>query len=237
MVGGIIIRNITIEVADEKYLEFVDGLRNLGINRNMSKLITYLKDVEESSSRDIEMATGLRQPEVSIAMQPLRELGWISERDVKNSGKSRPQKIYALRVTIDEIIEHYEAKKNNESAQTMWAIQRLKELSSTLVFNCSSPRLRYFLNSEISSIKTITPTTPGPPNNTAAWTTSISRMPHKTKRHRSLASFSIAAHFPSSGSLPRAPMQHFCYAVLIRTASERKRKVIYSYRLANLPLI
>jgi predicted transcriptional regulator len=117
-------------VADEKDLEFIEGLQSLGINRNVSKLITYLKDVENSSSRDIEIATGMRQPEVSIAMRPLRELAWISEHDVKNSGKGRPMKIYALSTTIEEIIEHYETEKNQESARTIEAIQRLKELSS-----------------------------------------------------------------------------------------------------------
>jgi predicted transcriptional regulator len=93
-------------------------------------LITYLKDVDEGSSRDIERATDMRQPEVSIAMRTLRERGWVAEREIKHDGKGRPQKIYALRSTIDEIIEYYEAKKNQEAAQTMGAIQRLKELSS-----------------------------------------------------------------------------------------------------------
>ena len=71
-VGGIIIRETTINVADEKDMEVIEGLRCLGINRNVAKLITYLSNVKESSSRDIEIATGLRQPEVSIAMRPLR---------------------------------------------------------------------------------------------------------------------------------------------------------------------
>ena len=111
-------------------MEFIEGLQSLGVNRNAARLITYLKDMDESSSRDIEMATGMRQPEVSIAMRPLREMEWISERDVKRSGKGRPSKIYALRATIEEIIEHYEAEKNQESTRTIEAIQKLKELSS-----------------------------------------------------------------------------------------------------------
>jgi predicted transcriptional regulator len=49
-------------------MDFVESLQSLGVNRNVARLITYLKDVEEGSSRDIEMATGLRQPDVSIAM-------------------------------------------------------------------------------------------------------------------------------------------------------------------------
>jgi predicted transcriptional regulator len=96
-------------VADEKDWAFINGLQSLGANRNAAKLITYLKDVEEGSSRDIEMATDLRQPEVCVAMGILRDMGWISERDVKGIGKGRPQKIYALRATIEEILEHYEA--------------------------------------------------------------------------------------------------------------------------------
>jgi predicted transcriptional regulator len=117
-------------VADEKDMEVIEGLQSLGINRNVAKLITYLSNVKESSSRDIEMSTDLRQPEVSIAMRPLREKGWISEHDVKGSGKGRPMKIYALQTTMKEIIEHYEAERNQESARTSEAIQRLKELSS-----------------------------------------------------------------------------------------------------------
>ena len=119
-------------MADEKDLEFENGLLGLGINRNVAKLIAYFKDVDEGSSRDIEIATDLRQPEVSIAMRTLRSMGWISEHDVKSPGKGRPLKIYALRATIDEIIKHYEAEKTQESAQTIQAIQRLKELSPAL---------------------------------------------------------------------------------------------------------
>ena len=117
-------------MADEKDMEVIEGLQSLGLNRNAAKLITYLNEVEEGSSRDIERFTDLRQPEISIAMGTLRNMGWLSEHEVKNIGKGRPQKIYALRVTIEEIIEYYEAEKKQESAQKIDAIQRLKELSS-----------------------------------------------------------------------------------------------------------
>ena len=132
-IGGSNIRNTTIEVADEKDMDFVKGLQSLGVNRNVASLITYLKNVEKGSSKDIERFTGLRQPEISTAMRTLRSMGWVFEHEVKNPGKGggRPLKIYALRATIEEIIEHYEAEKSQESAQTIEAIQRLKELSST----------------------------------------------------------------------------------------------------------
>ena len=132
--GGISIREAIFKVVDEKDLEFVNGLQNLGVNRNVAMLIAFLNCVESVTTRDIEMATDLRQPEVSTAMRTLREMGWISERDdVRSPGVGgRPMKIYTLRATIEEIVKHYEAEKTQESVQTIQAIQRLKELSPAL---------------------------------------------------------------------------------------------------------
>ncbi|VVB62568.1 Uncharacterised protein [uncultured archaeon] len=115
---------------DGKDLEFIDTLRSLDVPRNVAGLITYLANTDEATSREIEVGTNLRQPEVSIAMRTLRQNRWIDERDVKVEGKGRPMKVYKLRVPIQEIIQHYEVEKNSESAKTMQAIQRLKELSS-----------------------------------------------------------------------------------------------------------
>ena len=88
---GIIIRQTTVKVLDEKDLEFIEGLQNLGVNQNVAKLITYLKDVDEGSSRDIEMATGMRQPEVSVAMGTLRTMKWISEHVTKGTERAGQQ--------------------------------------------------------------------------------------------------------------------------------------------------
>jgi predicted transcriptional regulator len=131
-VGGSIIRDVTIKVADKKDLEFMLGLERLGVNRNVARVITFLKDQNERAFIDIEIATDLKKQKVSNAMQPLRERGWLNEHYIKSNGrgKGRPLKIYALRATIDEIINYYEAEKSRESARTSEAIQRLKELSS-----------------------------------------------------------------------------------------------------------
>ena len=115
---------------DDKDLEFIDTLRSLEVPRNVATLITYLSNTNEATSREIEIATRLRQPEVSIAMRTLRQNKWIDERDVEAAGKGRPMKVYKLSVPIQEIIQHYEEEKNNEAARTTQAIQRLKELSS-----------------------------------------------------------------------------------------------------------
>ena len=117
---------------DEKDLEFIYALQRINVPRNVARLITYLANTNEATSREIETGINLRQPEVSIAMCTLRHNRWIDERNVKVEGKGRPTKVYKLSVPIQEIIQHYEAEKNSEAAKTMQAIQRLKELSPAL---------------------------------------------------------------------------------------------------------
>jgi predicted transcriptional regulator len=128
--GGIIIKHSAIKVLDDKDLEFIEALRSLDVARGVASLITYLANVGEATSRDIEMGTDLRQPEVSIAMRTLRENNWVTERDVETEGRGRPMKIYKLSMPIEEIIGHYENVKNSESAQAMEAIQKLREMTT-----------------------------------------------------------------------------------------------------------
>jgi len=118
-------------VLDEKDLEIIEALQSLGVQGNVAKLITCLANVTEASSREIEMATNLRQPEVSIAMRTLRQNNWANERNIKAEGKGRPTKIYTLSVPIEEIIKHYEDVKNSESTQAMESIQKLREMIAT----------------------------------------------------------------------------------------------------------
>ncbi len=122
-------KSLSVNVLDKADEEFADTLIDLGLKRNVAKVLTYLKNVREVTSRDLEMGSDLRQPEVSIAMRELEELGWISEREEKKPGKGRPYKIYSLKTNIDSIIEYLENQKKKESQAMMASIKRLKELT------------------------------------------------------------------------------------------------------------
>jgi len=129
--GGVPIKETAVKVLDEKDQELIETLEAVGVRRNVATIIVYLKDLNEAAARDIEKGSGLRQPEVSIAMRTLRENGWIAEREAKHGGKGRPKRLYKLTVSIDDVIGHYEEMKSNESSQAMQSIQRLKEMSAT----------------------------------------------------------------------------------------------------------
>lgn len=121
-----------IEASDQKVGrdEFASILIQIGLKRNVAKVLTYLAAVTEATSREIEIGSDLRQPEVSIAMREIRRLGWVMERDEKNPGKGRPYRIYRLNKSLSEIVETLEAEKSKESERIMKQIERLKSLKS-----------------------------------------------------------------------------------------------------------
>ena len=125
-------RQFSVKVLDDKDREFVEVLRDLGIPRNVASMITYLANVDEATSREIEIGSNLRQPEVSIAMRTLRNNDWVEEREIKKDGKGRPMKIYRLTISLEEIIRHFEEEKKRESTRVMENIDRLKDLSRKL---------------------------------------------------------------------------------------------------------
>ncbi len=94
-------RDVRLSRRDET---LVDLLLETGLSKNVAKTLVFLSKREETTSVEIEKATGLRQPEVSIAMQELRRWHWVDKRDIKKEGKGRPVHAYRLSVPWGEIL-------------------------------------------------------------------------------------------------------------------------------------
>jgi len=117
-------------VLDDRDREFVEALQGLNVSKSAAALITYLANVKEATSREIEIGTGLRQPEVSVGVRTLHENKWVTEYEVRSERKGRPMKVYSLRTSLDEILRHYEEKKSHASTSAREAIQRLKVMAA-----------------------------------------------------------------------------------------------------------
>ena len=122
-------KDFGVKILDEDDHIFIDTLRNLGMSRNVATTMAYLMNVNEVSSREIEISTGLRQPEVSLAIVLMCNHSWVNVRSEKKPGKGRPTKIYSLVSPVDEIISYYEDKIYKESQATISAIKKLKVMS------------------------------------------------------------------------------------------------------------
>ena len=100
----------------------------LGMPKNMAKTLLYLSQVPESKSADIEQSANIRQPEVSVAMQELRQRGWVKKRDIKKKGKGRPLHIYKTTTNLSEIWKVFEQEKLKEVETVKNDISELKTI-------------------------------------------------------------------------------------------------------------
>ena len=109
--------------------EMVELLRKLNISRPVAKTLACLSDGRELTSHAIEMTSGLRQPEVSIAMRYLKINNWIEVREEKrDNGKGRPVKYYKLTVSMEKIIEKIEENVLEERKMILKNIEELKKI-------------------------------------------------------------------------------------------------------------
>ena len=117
-----------VRVFDDTDLEFIDILRNLNMSRNVASTLAFLSNVDEATSKDLEVGSQLRQPEVSIAVKELKIFGWLDEREIKKEGKGRPMKVYKLAIPMGEIVEHLEKQTKEDTRRIMKNIEKLKML-------------------------------------------------------------------------------------------------------------
>jgi predicted transcriptional regulator len=105
----------------------VNLLFEVGIKRNVARVLVFLANIPETTSHEIERGTDLRQPEVSIAMMYLKEQGWISSRLSKADSKGRPLKIYKLTQPLTGILESIEKNKEKEANNQIARIRKLQD--------------------------------------------------------------------------------------------------------------
>ncbi len=121
---------LQIKQLEEKDTIIAETLVTLGMNKNIALALTYLQNMNEATSTDLERGANLRQPEVSIALKQLKEQNWITAREEKKTGKGRPTKVYSLKVGFNEIITHLEEHKNKSITEAKKNIERLRELEN-----------------------------------------------------------------------------------------------------------
>ncbi len=97
------------------------------IPRSVAYTLVYIRDKGEITSVEIERETGLRQPEVSIAMQWLRRRGWVNKRNMKKEGKGRPIHGYKLSKGFNEILEEIIMDLSSEIQEIEDKIKKLQE--------------------------------------------------------------------------------------------------------------
>ena len=104
--------SLVLDKEDGKAVQLFAGL---GMPKNLAKTLMYVSQVDECRSADVEKSANLRQPEVSIAMQELRNRGWAELQSFKKKkGKGRPIHIYKATMPLSQVMGEIEQEKTKE---------------------------------------------------------------------------------------------------------------------------
>ena len=102
-------------VLDKEDGKVVQLFAELGMPKNLAKTLMYISQVDECRSADIEKSANLRQPDVSTAMQELRERGWAEMQSFKKKkGRGRPVHVYKATMPLSQVVEEIEQEKTKE---------------------------------------------------------------------------------------------------------------------------
>lgn len=111
----------------EKEQAFVNLLIDIKTRKNVAQVLVFLASVSGVPSREIERGTGLRQPEVSLAVSHLIGKGWIKIAENKPEGKGRPLKIYSLSKPVEEIVNSIAQERREQAKHQIARVQKLRD--------------------------------------------------------------------------------------------------------------
>ena len=122
----ILLKEKSIKVFDQEDHDFIADLMAIGIDRKQASILAFFRIEETGLSRDIEIATSMRQPEVSLAMTGLRKKGFINTEQI---GRKRGQYTneYSLAIPLGDIINSYWNAALKEWGDKMEVYKRLQK--------------------------------------------------------------------------------------------------------------
>ena len=84
--------------------DLFDLLVEVGANPNVAKMLLCLHTHGKSSSIELQERCGIRQPEVSLSINQLKEMGLIDVEYTNNRGRGRPSHNYCLNVPLSQAL-------------------------------------------------------------------------------------------------------------------------------------
>lgn len=120
-------RQQTVQVFTDEEEEFVSLLVRVGIRKNVAKMLVFLANTKEASSRQIERGTDMRQPEACMAIKYLTGRSWIRSREAPSERQGRPEKQYSLSVPVRQIISAIEKEKKNEVNDKLSRLKKVRD--------------------------------------------------------------------------------------------------------------
>lgn len=116
-----------------KFDRLTEALIAARFQKHVAKTLAYiLTSNQRGRSVEMQRATSLKQPEVSVAIKQLRKRGWITRLDIKKKGKGRPVHEYRLKLPPKQILIELEAAERRRLAEIKKNIRLMGNIIKTL---------------------------------------------------------------------------------------------------------
>ena len=112
--------------------QMITALMSTGMKKNTSKVLVFIALNSGTTSENIERAMRLRQPDVSVSVQELYDLGWLGRVSVRGTGKGRPKYVYTLSKPLSEIVNEIE---KGEKEKIRKIEENLRQMRSGKLFS------------------------------------------------------------------------------------------------------
>jgi len=120
---------------DEKDNEIVNILTRTGMARNIAKVFVAIKELDNSDTKQIMQFTGIMQPQISVAVRQLIDMGYVESKTNQTENRGRPISYFSLRKSINEIISDIEETVQKKIDTKKQNIERLKELTENYIYD------------------------------------------------------------------------------------------------------
>ena len=119
-----------VEGDNSDSLEMVNLLISLGVSHNIAKTLLCLHKHGPSKSIELQRWCGLRQPDVSIAINRLKELGVVNIVPLNNKGRGSPSHVSELAMPLNEAMVPFRKQATERLTIIQNQLSRLSELAN-----------------------------------------------------------------------------------------------------------
>ena len=117
----------------ESAQELVQLLVNVGANPHTARTLLYLHLHGPSTSNQLQKRCNIRQPDVSVAIGELKEMGLIQLKNTNVGAKGRPSHTYSLAVPIKQALSPFRMLGLKRLHKIQQQISRISELTDSVL--------------------------------------------------------------------------------------------------------
>jgi len=120
---------------DEKDNEIVNILTRIGMAKNTAKVFVAIKELNNPDTKQIMQFTGIMQPQISVAVRQLIDMGYVESTSKQTENRGRPISYFSFKNSITEIINGIELMVEKRINAEKRELERLRELTENYIYD------------------------------------------------------------------------------------------------------